>query len=42
MAKARHIIVHAYDTVDNQSVWGILTKHLKVLEGEVKQLLLSG
>ena len=39
IAKTRHIIVHAYDKVDNLVVWDILTNHLDLLEKEVKALL---
>lgn len=39
IAKTRHILVHAYDKVDNIVVWDILTHHLTLLETEVKTLL---
>ena len=39
IAKTRHIIVHAYDTVDPIVVWDILKNHLGLLETEVRELL---
>jgi uncharacterized protein with HEPN domain len=39
IAKTRHILVHAYDKVDNIVVWDILSNHLALLEKEVKQLM---
>ncbi len=39
IAKTRHILVHAYDKVDNLVVWDILANHLDLLESEVKALL---
>ena len=39
IAKTRHILVHAYDKVDNIVVWDILANHLTLLEMEVKTLL---
>jgi uncharacterized protein with HEPN domain len=41
IAKTRHILVHAYDKVDNLVVWDILANHLDLLEKEVKALLLT-
>ena len=41
IAKTRHILVHAYDKVDNIVVWDILTNHLTLLEMEVKAVLLG-
>lgn len=39
IAKTRHILVHAYDKVDNIVVWDILSNHLELLEQEVKSHL---
>ncbi len=39
IAKTRHVLVHAYDKVDNLVVWDILTNHLELLEKEVVELL---
>lgn len=39
IAKTRHILVHAYDKVDNIVVWDILSNHLDLLEKEVAALL---
>ncbi|MBX2929647.1 MAG: DUF86 domain-containing protein [Saprospiraceae bacterium] len=39
IAKTRHILVHAYDKVDNLVVWDILHNHLDLLEEQVAGLL---
>ncbi len=35
----RNRIVHGYDNVSDEIIWGIVIKHLPVLEKEVSQLL---
>lgn len=35
----RNRIVHGYDSVSNEVVWGIVTQHLPVLKTEVQELL---
>lgn len=42
IAKTRHILVHAYDKVDNFVIWDIISNHLELLEKEVKELLAKG
>lgn len=37
----RHILVHAYDKVRDETVWGVIEADLPVLLGEVKALLAS-
>ena len=32
-------IIHGYDSVSDEIIWGILTQHLPLLETEVKSLL---
>ena len=35
----RNRVIHAYDSVDNETVWGIVINHLPKLKEEVIQLL---
>ena len=35
----RNRIIHGYDSVSDEIIWGILTQHLPLLETEVKSLL---
>jgi len=35
----RNRVIHAYDSVDNETVWGIIINHLPRLKEEVNQLL---
>jgi uncharacterized protein with HEPN domain len=35
----RNWVIHGYDNVDNTIVWAIITKHLPLLEKEVRKLL---
>jgi len=35
----RNRVIHAYDSVDNETVWGIVINHLPKLKAEVAQLL---
>ena len=35
----RNRIIHGYDTVSDEVLWGIITSHLPVLKQEVEQLL---
>lgn len=37
----RNRIAHAYDSIDDSSLWVIIVNHLPVLEKEVKQLLID-
>ena len=36
---ARNRIIHGYDTVSDEVVWGIIINHLPTLKREVEQLL---
>ncbi|MFV0555181.1 MAG: DUF86 domain-containing protein [Mangrovibacterium sp.] len=36
---ARNWVIHAYDSVDDIIIWGIITKHLPKLKIEVNELL---
>ena len=35
----RNRVMHAYDSVDNETVWGIVMNHLPKLKAEVNKLL---
>lgn len=35
----RNRVIHGYDKVDNEIIWGIIIRHLPKLEAEVKSLL---
>lgn len=35
----RNIVIHAYDDVDDQRVWGVIHSFLPLLEAEVKALM---
>jgi uncharacterized protein with HEPN domain len=37
----RNRIIHGYDTVSDDIIWGILIKHIPVLQSEIKFLLES-
>jgi uncharacterized protein with HEPN domain len=35
----RNLVTHAYDSVNDETTWAIITKHLPVLKSEVESLL---
>lgn len=35
----RNRIIHGYDTVSDDVIWGIIVRHLPVLRGEIEELL---
>ena len=35
----RNRVIHSYDNVDNETVWGIIIKHLPKLKEDVDKLL---
>jgi len=37
----RNRVIHAYDSVDNEIVWGAIIRHLPKLKKEINQLLNS-
>lgn len=37
----RNLIIHAYDSINNEMIWAVVSKHLPVLKTEVEQLLSS-
>jgi len=36
---ARNRIIHGYDSVSDETIWGIVVKHIPVLKAEIGQLL---
>jgi uncharacterized protein with HEPN domain len=39
IVSVRNYIVHGYDSVDYETLWSIIKRHLPVLESEVNRLL---
>ena len=39
IVNTRNIVIHAYDSVDNIVIWGIVIKHLPILKSEIETLL---
>lgn len=39
IADTRNRIIHGYDTVSDEVIWGIIKNHLPILKQEVEQLL---
>ena len=35
----RNLIIHAYDSINNEMIWAVVTKHLPILKKEVESLL---
>jgi uncharacterized protein with HEPN domain len=35
----RNFIIHGYDSVDDETIWGIISKHVPQLETEVNNLI---
>ena len=35
----RNQIIHGYDTVSDENIWGILVNHLPKLKGEIQELI---
>lgn len=35
----RNRVIHGYDKIDNEIVWGIIVRHLPVLKNEIENLL---
>lgn len=35
----RNQIIHAYDSISNEIMWGIIVKHLPILKAEIEKLL---
>jgi uncharacterized protein with HEPN domain len=31
--------IHSYDTIDNETIWGIVIKHLPILKTEIQHLI---
>ena len=39
LVDVRNRIIHGYDSVSDDFIWGIVTKHLPVLQKEIEVLL---
>lgn len=39
IVNTRNLIIHSYDSLDKEILWGIVIKHLPVLTNEIKLLL---
>lgn len=39
IVNTRNLVIHSYDSLDKEILWGIVLKHLPVLEREIKTLL---
>jgi len=39
MVQFRNFVIHAYDSITDENVWGILVKHLPILKKEIIDLL---
>lgn len=35
----RNLIIHAYDSINNEMIWAVVVQHLPLLKKEVRQLL---
>lgn len=35
----RNVIIHSYDAIDDETIWGIVSNHIPKLEKEVSELL---
>lgn len=39
IVNTRNLVIHSYDSLDKEILWGIVIKHLPVLKREILQLL---
>lgn len=39
IVNTRNLVIHSYDSIDNEIIWAIVMRHLPILKKEVKQLL---
>lgn len=39
IVNTRNLVIHSYDSLDEEILWGIVIKHLPVLKREILQLL---
>ena len=35
----RNLVIHAYDSVNNEMIWSVVVKHLPLLKNEVEHIL---
>ena len=41
IAGFRNALIHGYDSIDDETSWGIITKKLPILRGELERLLIK-
>jgi uncharacterized protein with HEPN domain len=39
IVEARNRIIHGYDSVSDEAIWGIVVKHIPILKNEINELL---
>lgn len=39
IVNTRNLVIHSYDSLDKEIIWGIIIKHLPILKSEVEKLL---
>lgn len=35
----RNRVIHGYDKIDNEIIWGVIVRHLPILKSEIKKIL---
>jgi uncharacterized protein with HEPN domain len=35
----RNQVIHAYDSISDENIWGIITKHISLLKVEIQELI---
>ena len=35
----RNRVIHGYDTIDDEIVWGVIVRHLPILKAEIEKLM---
>lgn len=41
IVNTRNLVIHSYDSIDNEIIWAIVIKHLPVLKNDIEKLLES-
>ncbi|MBO5456964.1 MAG: DUF86 domain-containing protein [Muribaculaceae bacterium] len=39
IVNTRNLVIHSYDSLDKEIIWGIIIKHLPILKSEVEKLM---
>lgn len=39
IVNTRNLVIHSYDSIDNEIIWAIIVRHLPVLKAEILRLL---